>query len=179
MQRHIFCKSVVAACIGLACCAVYSPAVAQASSAPGAVQPPAAAKLALFKKGDAAVDADAARLIEVFKDIHQNPELGFMETRTAALFAKELKALGFEVQTGIGVTGVVGVLKSGPGPIVMYRADMDANAVEEATGLAWASKVRVKRFDGGESPVAHMCGHDAHITWMLGMARAMVALKAE
>lgn len=93
--------------------------------------------------------------------------------------AQELKALGFAVQTGIGRTGVVGILKNGPGPVVMYRADMDANAVAEASGFDYASKVRVKREDGSESPVAHMCGHDAHVTWMLGMAKAMVALKAD
>jgi hippurate hydrolase len=123
------------------------------------------------------IDADAARLEKLFKDLHQHPELGFMETRTAGILAKELKALGFQVQTGIGKTGVVGVLKNGEGPTVMYRADMDANAVEEATGLPYASKVRVRREDGSESPVAHMCGHDVHVTWMIGMAKAMVALK--
>jgi hippurate hydrolase len=78
---------------------------------------------------------------------------------------------------GIGKTGVVAVLRNGAGPTVMYRADMDANAVEEATGLPYASKVRVKREDGSESPVAHTCGHDAHVTWMLGMAKAMVGLR--
>jgi hippurate hydrolase len=126
---------------------------------------------------EALVDEDTARLEKLFKDLHQHPELGFMETRTAAILAQELKALGFHVQTGIGKTGVVGVLKNGEGPTVMYRADMDANAVEEATGLPYASKVRVRRDDGSESPVAHMCGHDAHVTWMIGMAKAMVALK--
>jgi amidohydrolase len=123
------------------------------------------------------VDADSARLEALYKDLHQHPELGFMETRTAAVVVKELKALGFQVQSGIGKTGVVAVLKNGAGPVVMYRADMDANAVEEATGLPYASKVRVRREDGSESPVGHMCGHDAHVTWMLGMAKAMVALK--
>jgi hippurate hydrolase len=124
-----------------------------------------------------AVDADSTRLEKIFKDLHQNPELGFMETRTAGVVARELKALGFAVQTGIGKTGVVGILRNGAGPTVMYRADMDANAVEEATGLPYASKVRVKREDGSESPVAHMCGHDAHVTWMLGMAKVLVGMK--
>jgi hippurate hydrolase len=134
---------------------------------------------ALADKASAAVDADAKRLETVFKDIHQNPELAFMETRTAGILARELKALGFDVKIGIGKTGVVGVLKNGNGPTVMYRADMDANAVEEATGLPYASKVRVKREDGSESPAGHMCGHDAHVTWMLGMAKAMVAMKGD
>jgi len=124
-----------------------------------------------------AIDADSSRLEAIFKDIHQNPELGFMEVRTAGIVARELRALGFEVKTEIGKTGVVGIFRNGAGPTVMYRADMDANAVEEATGLPYASKVRVKREDGSESPVAHLCGHDAHVTWMLGMAKAMVSMK--
>lgn len=123
------------------------------------------------------VNADVNRLENIFKDLHQNPELGFMETRTAAIVAKELKELGFEVFTGIGGTGVAAIYKNGVGPTVMYRADMDANAVQEDTGLPYASQVRVRREDGSESPVAHMCGHDAHVTWMLGMAKSMVAMK--
>jgi hippurate hydrolase len=86
------------------------------------------------------VDADRDRLIGIFKDIHENPELGFMETRTAAIVAKELQALGYEVKTGIGKTGVVGILRNGDGPKVMFRADMDANAVEETTGLPTLAK---------------------------------------
>lgn len=125
------------------------------------------------------VAADSAHLVNVFKDIHANPELGFMEVRTAGIVAKELRTLGYEVRTGIGVTGVVGILRNGAGPVVMYRADMDCNAVEETTGLPYASTKRMKRADGVEVPVAHACGHDAHTTWLLGIARAMVALKAE
>ena len=83
--------------------------------------------------------ADSGRLVTIFKDIHENPELGFMEVRTAAIVAKELKALGYEVMTGIGKTGVVGIMKNGDGPIVMYRADMDCNSVKETTGLPYAS----------------------------------------
>lgn len=146
---------------------------ARAASADGSVPP------ARIAQATTAIDADTARLDAMFKDIHQHPELAFMEVRTAGIVAKELKALGFEVKTGIGKTGVVAVYRNGPGPTVMYRADMDANAVEEASGLPYASKVRVERDDGTESPVAHMCGHDAHVVWMLGMAKAMVALKGE
>jgi hippurate hydrolase len=134
---------------------------------------------AIGNRAVAVVDSDSARLEALFKDLHRHPELGFMETRTAAIVAKELKELGFHVQSGIGKTGVVAVLKNGAGPTVMYRADMDANAVEEATGLPYASKVRVRREDGSESPAGHMCGHDAHVTWMLGMAKALVELKNE
>ena len=134
---------------------------------------------ALIEKVHVAINGYSARLQEVFKDIHKNPELGFMETRTAAIIAKELEALGFSVRTGIGKTGVVGVLRNGDGPVVMYRADMDANAVEEATGLPYESKVRVLRDGTEEVPVAHLCGHNAHVTWLLGVAKAMVALKSE
>jgi hippurate hydrolase len=138
-----------------------------ASGAKSRIPPEAAKRIA------AAVDADNERLVAIFKDIHQNPELGFMEVRTAKIVADALAALGCEVKTGIGKTGVVGILRNGDGPTVMYRADMDANAVEEATGLPYASKVRVMRDDGAESPVGHMCGHDAHVTWMLGAAKVM------
>ncbi len=130
-----------------------------------------------FKKIKELSTADDARLVAIFKDIHENPELGFMETRTAAIVAKELKSLGFNVMTGIGKTGVVGILKNGDGPIVMYRADMDCNSVVETTGLPYASKKTAKKADGTEVPVMHACGHDAHTTWMLGIAKNMVALK--
>ena len=123
--------------------------------------------------------ADSARLVGIFKDIHQNPELGFMETRTAAIVAKELTSLGFDVKTEIGITGVVGILRNGQGPIVMYRADMDCNAVKETTGLPYASTKMVKKPDGVEVPVMHACGHDAHTTWMLGIAKIMVSLKSQ
>jgi amidohydrolase len=125
----------------------------------------------------AAVDADAARLDAVFKDLHSNPELPFTETRTAAIVAKELKALGFEVTTGIGGTGVVGVMKNGPGKTVWYRADMDANGVEEITGLPYAAKAKQKQPDGSEEWAMHACGHDAHVTWLLGTARVMAKMK--
>lgn len=123
--------------------------------------------------------ADSLRLVEIFKDIHQNPELAFMEVRTSDIVAKELKTLGFEVIKGIAKTGVVGILKNGEGPIVMYRADMDCNSVKETTGLPYASTKTMKKDDGTEVPVMHACGHDAHVTWMLGIAKLMVALKNE
>jgi len=131
----------------------------------------------LVKKITSSVDQDNDRLISIYKDIHQNPELGFMETRTAGIVAKELKALGFEVKTGIGKTGVVGIMRNGEGPVVMFRADMDAIAAEEKTGLPYASTKRSTKDDGSDVPVAHLCGHDAHVTWMLGMAKVMIGLK--
>ncbi|MBL0358538.1 MAG: amidohydrolase [Chitinophagaceae bacterium] len=123
--------------------------------------------------------ADSARLVQIFKDIHQNPELGFMEVRTSGIIAKELRALGYQTLTGIGKTGVVGILKNGEGPIVMYRADMDCNSVKEITGLPYASTKTMKKEDGTETAVMHACGHDAHVTWLLGIAKMMVELKNE
>ena len=123
--------------------------------------------------------ADSARLVAIFKDIHENPELGFMEVRTAAIVAKELKDLGYEVMSGIGKTGVVGILKNGEGPVVMYRADMDCNSVKETTGLPYASTKMTKNAEGVDVPVAHACGHDAHTTWMLGIAKIMITLKSQ
>ncbi len=137
-----------------------------------------APKAAYLDRIGTLVDQDRDRLVTIFKDIHQHAELGFMETRTAAIVAKELKALGYEVKTGIGKTGVVGILRNGAGPKVMFRADMDANAVAETTGLPYASTQRVER-NGEEVPVMHACGHDAHTVWMLGLAKVMVALKSE
>lgn len=123
--------------------------------------------------------ADSLRMVELFKDLHQNPELGFMEVRTSGIIAKELKALGYDVKTGIGKTGVVGILKNGDGPTVMYRADMDCNSVKEITGLSYASTKTMKKEDGTEVPVMHACGHDAHVTWLLEIAKMMMTLKNE
>jgi len=122
---------------------------------------------------------DSLRLVEIFKDLHQHPELGFMETRTAAIVAKEMESLGFKVITGIGKTGVVAVLKNGEGPVVMYRADMDALPLKETTGLPYASQVISKQEDNTNVPVMHACGHDAHVTWMLGVAKIMVSMKTQ
>jgi len=132
-----------------------------------------------FRKLKEYAYADSARLVNIFQDLHLNPELGFMEVRTSAIVAKELKSLGFEVMTGIGKTGVVGILKNGDGPVVMYRADMDCNAVKETTGLSYASLKTAKNAEGVEVPVMHACGHDAHTTWMLGIAKIMLTLKSQ
>ena len=103
-----------------------------------------------------------------YKDVHAHPELSMQETRTAALAARHLTANGYEVTTGIGKTGVVGVLRSGEGPTVMLRADMDALPIQEATGLAYASTVSTKDASGETVPVAHACGHDMHVAWLMG-----------
>ena len=101
------------------------------------------------------------------------------ETRTAKLAADRLRAAGYEVTTGIGKTGVVGLLRNGDGPTVMLRADMDALPVEEATGLPYASKVTAKDHDGNTVPVAHMCGHDMHVTWVVGASKMLAWLSCD
>jgi hippurate hydrolase len=115
----------------------------------------------------------------MFKDLHRHPELAFTETRTAAIVSESLKALGFAVTEGVGKTGVVGVLANGPGPSVWFRADMDSNAVRETTGLPYAATAKQRLADGSEVDVMHACGHDAHVTWMLGMAKVLAAMKAD
>jgi amidohydrolase len=110
----------------------------------------------------------------LYKDLHSHPELSMQETRTSALAADRLRVAGYEVTTGIGKTGVVGLLRNGDGPVVMLRADMDALPVEEATGLPYASKLTAKDRDGAMVPVSHMCGHDMHVTWLAG-ASALLA----
>lgn len=132
---------------------------------------------AIIDKVNTLVDADNYRLTNIYKDLHQHPELGYTEVRTASVISHELKALGFDVTTGIAKTGVIGVLKNGSGPTVWYRADMDANAVKETTGLPFAATSKQRLTDGSEIDVMHACGHDAHVTWLLGMAKAMVELK--
>ena len=112
-------------------------------------------------------------------DIHQHPELGNQEHRTAALVAEHLRHLGMEVETGVGTTGVVGLLKGGrPGPVVALRADMDALPVLEATGLPFASQVR-QHYQGEERPVMHACGHDAHVAILMATAEVLAGLKDE
>jgi hippurate hydrolase len=104
----------------------------------------------------------------LYTDIHAHPELSMQETRTAGLAADRLRAAGYDVTTGIGKTGVVGLLCNGDGPTVMLRADMDALPVKEATGLPYASTVTATDRDGTTVPVMHACGHDMHVTWLVG-----------
>lgn len=126
----------------------------------------------------AAIEADYDGYLEpLFLHFHQNPELSFLENRTAARMADELRAVGMEVTTGIGKTGVVGIMKNGDGPLILLRADMDGLPVEEKSGLAYASKAVQIGEDGKEYPVMHACGHDVHITSMVGTARRLAAMK--
>ena len=107
----------------------------------------------------------------LYKDVHSHPELSMQETRTAGLAAEQLRKAGYDVTAAVGKTGVVGLLRNGAGPTVMLRADMDALPIAEATGLDYASKVTVRDPEGKEVPVGHMCGHDMHVTWLVGAAR--------
>lgn len=124
------------------------------------------------------VKSHAEELVELYRHFHAHPELSFFETETAARFAKELKALGIEVTEEVGKTGVVGVLKNGEGKTVMLRTDLDALPVTEKTGLAYASQVKVKS-EAGETGVMHACGHDIHITNLIGVARWFAEHKGE
>jgi hippurate hydrolase len=108
------------------------------------------------------------RLEALYKDIHSHPELSMQETRTASIAAAQLRAAGYKVTTGVGKTGVVGLLRNGDGPTVMLRADMDALPVKELTGLPYASKLTAKNREGKTVPVMHACGHDMHVVWLVG-----------
>jgi amidohydrolase len=113
------------------------------------------------------------------RDIHQHPELGDHEVRTAAIVAAQLKSLGMTVETGVAKTGVIGILKGAqPGPRIAIRADMDALPVEEQVDLPFASKVRTQ-FNGSEVGVMHACGHDAHTAMTLGVATALAGMRAQ
>jgi len=114
-------------------------------------------------------------LAALFDYFHRNPELSSMEVKTAARLAQELSAAGFEVTEGFGGTGVVAIMKNGPGPLVMMRADMDGLPVPEKSGLPYASTATQIDWDGNEVPVMHACGHDVHITSLVGTARVMAA----
>src|SRR5438045_8491726 len=103
-------------------------------------------------------------LLALYRDIHANPELSMQEVRTPARLAPEMRKLGFEVTEHVGKTGVAAVMKNGPGPALLLRADMDALPVKEQTGPPFASKVREKHLDGVDTDVMHRCGHDKHVT---------------
>ncbi|MBB2148120.1 amidohydrolase [Pedobacter gandavensis] len=117
------------------------------------------------------IDQMLPELETIYKDIHQNPELSMQEFRTAKIAADYLSKYQFEVSTGVGVTGVVGLMKNGDGPTVMLRADMDALPVKEATGLPYSSTKVARDEEGLEVGVSHVCGHDLHVTWLMGAIR--------
>lgn len=126
-----------------------------------------------------AADKIEPEVISWREDIHEHPELGNREVRTADLIARHLNSLGIEVKTKVGVTGVVGILKGDrPGPVIALRADMDALPVEEKTGLSFASKVKAM-YNGQETSVMHACGHDAHVAILMGVAEILSGMKKE
>ncbi len=135
--------------------------------------------LPVFAAGDAAlsqaVDKDYASLYALYVDIHQNPELHDQEVETSARMAKEMQAAGLTVKTGIGGHGVVGSLKNGEGPVLLLRTIMDALPIAEQTGLEYASTKTAVAADGGEVPVAHVCGHDAMMVSAIGAVRYLAA----
>ena len=120
------------------------------------------------------IDAYYPDLQTLYQDIHRSPELAFQEVQTAAKLAARLKALGYDVTTGVGRTGIVGLLRNGAGPTVMLRTELDALPVAEKTGAAFASTVVTKNLAGATVPVMHACGHDLHMTAWMGTARWMI-----
>lgn len=124
-----------------------------------------------------AVSADLPALVELYKDLHANPELSFQEVETSKKLAARARAMGFDVTEGVGKTGVVAVMKNGDGPVVMLRADMDGLPVIEQTGLPYASKRRAVPQTGIETGVMHACGHDTHMAAWIGTAQLLSARK--
>ena len=117
-----------------------------------------------------------AKLETIYKDIHANPELSMQERRTAGIAAEWLREQGYEVTEGVGGTGVVGLLRNGEGPTVLLRADMDALPMKENTGLPYAStKTGTDPSSGRETGIAHSCGHDMHVTWLIGATQILAA----
>jgi len=113
----------------------------------------------------------------MYRDLHQNPELSLQEFKTAAKMAEALRKLGFEVTTGIGGNGVVGVFRNGSGPVLMLRTDMDALPIMEMTGLSYASDAKAIDSQGAETPVMHACGHDLHMTVWYGTLSTLTSLR--
>ena len=120
-----------------------------------------------------------AQFETIYKDLHRNPELSTQESRTVAIAAAHLKRLGFSIHEQVGRHGVVGVLRNGPGPTVLLRAEMDALPVLERTKLPYASTVRMRDTDGEEKPVMHACGHDMHITCLMAASTLLCAAREE
>src|SRR5436190_15394443 len=134
---------------------------------------------------DAMIDREIGSLVSTYKMLHAAPELSHYEIKTSAFFASQLRALGYTVTENVGKYaqpnwkgyGVVAMMKNGDGPTVLVRTDLDALPVEEKTGLPYASTVKTKNDSGQEVSVMHACGHDIHITNMLGTAKLLSELK--
>jgi amidohydrolase len=137
----------------------------------------AAAAFAQSNVSPKEVNAVYPAVHELYLDLHQNPELSSHETKTASKLAEQLRALGYEVTEHVGGTGIVAILKNGPGPTVMLRTELDALPVEEKTGLPYASKVHAKDDAGRDVAVMHACGHDVHMAALVGTAAIMAHSK--
>jgi len=122
------------------------------------------------------IKEDLPYLVKFYKERHQNPEISLQEKETATALAKELRSAGFEVTENFGGYGIVGILKNGAGPTILYRTDMDALPMPEKTELDYASKKQID-LNGQSTGVMHSCGHDIHMTTLLGTARAMAKMK--
>ena len=124
-----------------------------------------------------AIDSDYAYLDALYKHLHRNPEISLQEVQSAKRVGKELTSLGFKVTSQVGGTGLVAIMKNGDGPTLMIRADMDGLPVPEQTGLPYASKARATDDSGNDVPAMHACGHDVHMTVLVGTARRLAAMK--
>lgn len=156
-----------------------STVAAQTGRAPAAPARAQASLDALHQRLDKGAEAVLPKVVALRRDLHAHPELGNRETRTAGLLAERLRALGYEVRTGVAKTGVVGVLRGGrPGPVVALRSDIDALPVTEETGLPFASTARTT-FNGREVGVMHACGHDFHMSILMGAAEVLAGMKAD
>ncbi|MFC4255296.1 amidohydrolase [Altererythrobacter xixiisoli] len=166
-----------ACCLATAFALIPLPALAQAPTQSEARPSVPQIDLAAAKtRLNSLLDQSYPALEALYEDIHAHPELGFQETRTAALLAGKLRAAGFEVTEGVGRTGVVGVLRNGEGPTILIRAEMDGLPMEEKTGLPYASRATQTR-NGEETLVFHGCGHDLHMAWWVGAAEALAQMK--
>lgn len=125
------------------------------------------------------IEPDTDALMALYTDLHASPELSFMETQTAKRLADELRGAGYEVTEGVGRTGVVAVMENGDGPTIMLRADMDGLPVEEQTGLPYASEATGEDRNGETFPTMHACGHDVHMTSLVGAARQLAARRSD
>ena len=163
--RHVLPIALAAASLGATAQGVPAP-----TSGPAAAQP----LYPLIAERSKAIEQ---KVIDWRRDIHEHPELGNQEKRTAALVAAHLKKLGFDVREGVAVTGIVATLKGGkPGPVVALRADMDALPVKEQVDVPFASKARAM-WDGKEVDVMHACGHDGHVAILMGVAEVLASMK--
>jgi amidohydrolase len=173
-----YCRTLVA--LAFLTIALDVPAAAQPpGSAPGKAPTGATALDAVHARLDKAAESVLPKVVSWRRDLHAHPELGNREVRTSAFLAEQLRAMGYEVRTGIAKTGLVGLLRGGkPGPVVALRSDIDALPVTEDTGLPFASTARGE-YNGREVGVMHACGHDFHMSMLLGAAQVLAGMKAD